>query len=238
MSWDNFSQFIGEVITLSGGGALIAYGIFSFLGKKWLEKKFAEKLEEFKRKQDQQMEQYRFEINSLFNRILKVHEKEFEVLPTLWLKLQMAVGNVMAFTSPLQEYPDLDKLDNRQTDELLDKKGFTISQKEKIRVSINKNDNYRDMIFWIEYNKAAQFADDLHNYILFNKIFLSEDLFTSITQIDQILRGAMIDLEVAKDSGEPVRRSKIFMKIRKELPPMEDEIGKLIQQRLHYFDTK
>ena len=85
---ENIYKFIVEVILAGGGGALVAYGIFTYFGRSWLDNKFSKGLENFKHQQNLQMEQYRFEINSLFNRISKIHEKEFEVLPELWFKLQ------------------------------------------------------------------------------------------------------------------------------------------------------
>ena len=37
--------FIGKVLAYGGGGALVAYFLFKFLGKNWIENKFKEKLE-------------------------------------------------------------------------------------------------------------------------------------------------------------------------------------------------
>ena len=38
------TKIIGEVVIYGGGSAAIAYGIFRFLGQKWLENKFAQNL--------------------------------------------------------------------------------------------------------------------------------------------------------------------------------------------------
>jgi hypothetical protein len=237
MTWDNFSQFLGEILTIGGGGAVIAYGIFSLVGKKWLEKVFSEKLEEFKHKQDLQMEQYRFEINTLYNRILKIHDKEFDVLPTLWNKLQCASREALIFTSPYREYPDLNHMSNKQIEESLAKVNFSESQKSSIKQAADKLKAYEDQIFWVNYNKTAKLVDDLHEYILINKIFLNDELFTSVNQIDKILRDSLIELSVLKEAGEPIRRYKIFKNIRENLPKIENKIGMQIQQRLHYNDT-
>jgi len=65
------------------------------------------------------MEQYRREINALFNRVTNIHEKEFEVLPAAWNKLQNAAGWFAKFTSPYQEYPDLNSMTENQIEEIL-----------------------------------------------------------------------------------------------------------------------
>jgi len=79
---DKIIKFIIEVITVGGGATAIAYGAFTWFGKKWLEGEFAERLKAFKHQQNLQLEQYRYGIKALFSRITKIHEKEFEVLPT------------------------------------------------------------------------------------------------------------------------------------------------------------
>lgn len=183
------------------------------------------------------MEQYRFEINTLYNRILKIHDKEFDVLPTLWNKLQCASREALIFTSPYREYPDLNHMSNKQIEESLAKVNFSESQKSSIKQAADKLKAYEDQIFWVNYNKTAKLVDDLHEYILINKIFLNDELFTSVNQIDKILRDSLIELSVLKEAGEPIRRYKIFKNIRENLPKIENKIGMQIQQRLHYNDT-
>lgn len=75
-------KFIGNAVAIGGSAAAFAYAIFVWLGKKWLEERFARRLEDYKHKQNQELEHYRYQINALFNRITKIHEKEIEVLPT------------------------------------------------------------------------------------------------------------------------------------------------------------
>ena len=41
-------KFIGQIVAYGGGGAVIAYGLFVFLGKKKIENKFFQQLEEYK----------------------------------------------------------------------------------------------------------------------------------------------------------------------------------------------
>lgn len=100
MTSSDITRFIFELIFTSG----LAVAIFKLWGENWLNNKFAKNLEDHKAK-----------INSLFSRISKIHEKEFEVLPEAWRKLQEAMGHVSSIAEPLKQYPDL----NRMTDEPL-----------------------------------------------------------------------------------------------------------------------
>ena len=164
--------FIGKIIAFGGGSVAIAYSVFSLLGKKWLDNQFSKQLESFKHAQNLQMEQYRFEMNSLFNRIIKVHEKEFEVLPAMWFKLQEALGNVMDFTNPFQQYPDLNHMSENEVEETLRKTKLSLSQKQKIQKATDKNQTFIKNIFWSRLNETRKYVYDFHNYLLINKILL------------------------------------------------------------------
>ncbi|MBD3349946.1 MAG: hypothetical protein GF364_00490 [Candidatus Lokiarchaeota archaeon] len=61
--------------------------VFKYLASKWIESKFTKSLEDHKHKLENEREKLKFEINSLFNRVTKIHEKEIEVLPIAWKKL-------------------------------------------------------------------------------------------------------------------------------------------------------
>lgn len=145
---DGIVDFFINVIAVGGGSAAIAYVIFMYWGKKWLDDKFAKQLQDFKHTQSIQMEQYRFEINSLFNRITKIHEKEFDVLPTSWSKLQDALGRVAKLMSPLQTYPDLNIKNEAQIEETLAKTELTESQKDDLRNSDDKNQTFKKKRFF------------------------------------------------------------------------------------------
>ena len=89
---DEIYTFIGKIVAYGGGATVLAYAIFMFLGKKWIESKFDEKFAAFKHAQEQELERYRHQVNILLSRVTKIHEKEIEILPELWHKLQNALG--------------------------------------------------------------------------------------------------------------------------------------------------
>jgi hypothetical protein len=238
MSIDDILLFLGKVVSIGGGAAIIAYGIFKWLGKKWLENFFSKSLEAFKHQQDLQVEQYRFEINRLFNRITKIHEKEFEILPTAWNKLQEALGRVASFTSPLQSYPDLNHYSEVMVEETLVKTDFSESQKEQIRFAEDKNQLFIKTIFWYELNKSRSAVTEFHNYLALNKIFLSQDLFGSFSIVDKLLTNALQERELMEKSGDFTIQSKDLITLREELFTTLDIIESQIQKRLHYTEAE
>jgi hypothetical protein len=97
---------IGLTAAIAAGGA---YAAFQFLGQKWLEARFAERLEKFKHDQSQEIERLRYRINALMDRTSKLHQHEFEALPEIWERLTIALSASTNFTSRLQSYPALQK---------------------------------------------------------------------------------------------------------------------------------
>jgi hypothetical protein len=80
-----------QMLAVGGGATVLAYGAFVWLGQRWLEQQFAKDLERFRHEQAKEIEHVRHEINSLFSRVSKIHEREFEVLPAAWQKLHESV---------------------------------------------------------------------------------------------------------------------------------------------------
>src|SRR5947209_17820989 len=108
-----------QIIAIGGGAAALAYGLFVWLGKRWLEQHFTKSLERLRHEQAKEIEHVRHEINSLFSRVSKIHEREFEVLPAAWEKLHQSYGRIFQACKPLVEYRDLNRMSNGELAEFL-----------------------------------------------------------------------------------------------------------------------
>lgn len=234
---DKILEFVGKVITYGGGFAAIFYGLLRLFGQKWLDEKFSKRLEEFKRFQKQEFENYRFEINKIFNRVVKIHEKEFEVLPTAWEKLQLAHGLVSQMTSPLQSYPDIDKMSEDELKSFLENSKLYDFQKKELMQAYNRLDYYKEKIFWIKYNEVANTIMDFHNYILLNKIFFNKNMFDLFSDIDsKLYESHLLSSELANDE----RSTEVWKNLReanKNIQPLINDLEKVIQNKMHFNDA-
>lgn len=113
----NWYPFIVETVGAVGiatGGvasiALIVWAIFRALSTKWLDAKFEERLASYKHAQDRELEDLRFQINTQLDRLTKLHQHEFDILPEAWRRCIKAYYKISALVSPLQSYPDLDRM--------------------------------------------------------------------------------------------------------------------------------
>src|SRR5947199_1535915 len=107
---DLLLKAVGFLVIAGGGAAVVIIGPFRYLADKWLTSKFDKRLEQFKHEQQVEMENLRFRINSLFDRTTKLHQREFEVVPTAWALLVECKNQVSAFITAFQQYPDLDRM--------------------------------------------------------------------------------------------------------------------------------
>jgi hypothetical protein len=220
-------QFLGKVIAYGGGAAVVAYAIFTFLGKKWIEHELNKKLE-----------QVRYRINTLFSRVTKIHEKEFEVLPEAWYKMQDALGRISHFTSLFQQYPDLNQISQSALEEFLEKSRLHKVERQELLQASDKVSYYEDKIFWHELRDVEEAFFDFHNYIIKNKIFLSPDLQEQFTKIDDVMWSAIVERKVGHEANDHEMWHKAYKKIKEEINPIRDVIEKMVQARLHYHDVE
>lgn len=235
-------NYIGELMLYGGSSVAIAYTVFVFIGKKWMDNRFSKELQKHKNKLDGELEDVKFKIKSLFNRATKIHEKEFEILPEAWNRLYDTFVAMIKWTSPLQEYADLEKMENEEIDEFLNKTPFSELEKNKIRSSKNKNEFFRDLVLFYKKQKAIKEINQFHSYIQRNRIFLSENLKNSFTMIDDKIWEAYskmegnYDTQGSREYGN--ERYSAWKSIKNDVNLSMQEIEKLVQERLHFFEVE
>lgn len=173
---EKFFEIIGKVITYGGGSVAIAYAVFTFLGKKWVENLFHKRLESYKYDHKKEIENLKYQINSLLSRVTKIHEKEFEVLPEAWSKLHDALDIISGLTAPFQQYPDLNRLTKIEIDNFVRDCKLQEYQKKELLETDDKTEYYIEKIFWHNLSAARNVYSEFHKYITRNRIFLSPDL--------------------------------------------------------------
>ncbi|MFW5983248.1 MAG: hypothetical protein ACOCQ4_02015 [bacterium] len=227
-------QAIGKLTLYGGGTVAVAFITFRFLSKKWIENIFKKDLEDFKAKKNQQLEEYKYRINSLFSRITKIHDKEFEILPRAWCKLQDAIGAVAEASNPLFISPNFDAMEPTEIDDSLCKSVLTENQKTELKAASNKNDYYNEIIISHRINTARRNVQEFHNYLLYNKIFMTRGIFEAFTELDNSLYNSVIDTEIAYDQNTPKDTYTIYKNILEKTDSNLKKLEGFIQARLHY----
>ena len=234
---DELLKIFGLWVVKGVSFAAIAFAFFQFLGKKWLDSRFAERLESFKHDQQKELETLRFKINSLFDRTTKLHQREFEVLPEAWGRLVDAFLQVQVFVSPLQTYSDLDRMKEAHLEEFIRECPLPEWQKQELRSEKEKTAYYRKKFFWHRLDKIENIARECSVYLRKNGIFLPPDISKKFSAIDDMIWGAIQEREInEKYPGASSKDSKATA-LRNDGERMLSELEKDVQGRLWNTDA-
>lgn len=226
-------QFIGKVIAQAGVAAVIAYLLFRYLGKKWIENKFSQSLEMFKHNQALELQRLRIEIDSTLSGVIKMQEKEFEVLPEAWHKLDAAYRHVSSLVSPLNIYPDLDKYHKDELEEFLKNSDILESQRNKIIKSGSPSKEYQEVIFWHQLSIVKKFCYEFNSYATQKGIFLPDIIKYKLDKISKEFWETLSHKEVGKEAKDYKMQTDAWHKVVEVIEPLYKEIELEIHARLN-----
>lgn len=231
---DAIFQFVGEMVVAGGGGAVVALLLFRWLGKTWIENKFAERLEQLKHDQNVVVARLRVEIESMLSGALKFQEREFEVLPGVWDKLDAAFTNVSWLVSPLQMSVDVRRMNDVQLEEQLASEEWSESQKQEVR-DAQKSDRdkvYSDIQFWYKLNRVKRAFGDFQKYKASNAIFFPLELKEKLEAIEKVLWSAITATQVGKEAEDFKLQNQGWTKVSEEAGVLRSAIELDIRRRL------
>lgn len=238
MTLDQFFLFIGKIVAYGGGSAAIAYLLFQYLGKTWIENKFAERLEQLRHSQALELQRLRVEIDSMLSGAIKIQDKEFEVLPEAWIKFDDAYGHVAQLVSPVQLFNDLNRMRPDQLEEVLAASDFRESEKADVRSARNKTETYQETRFWHRLNRVRKAVGDFHNYIERSSVFMPPDLKKDFEKASNDLWSAMTSKEAGHDAKDWKMQNEGWDKIKKDVEPLKQSIHDAIYKRLQGHGRK
>jgi hypothetical protein len=210
------------------------YGTLKSLGQKILEKRLAERLETLKHSHNQEMARVKSDIDSKFDRTVKLHQQEFDILPELWDKLAVAFSMIRTLTWGFRRYPHLDDLNEKQLTEFLNSSELVCWQKRELKASPDRNQCYERFIFWHELKNAATAYADFHNFSVAKAIFIQLHLRDRIKPLDNMLKEALEEARFERE--HPIPRKERFAKaerFHREGPALLETIERDIQKALY-----
>jgi hypothetical protein len=231
---DQILQFLFEIATYGGGSATIAYLLFRYLGKSWIESKFSERLASFKHQQDIEIQRLRVEIDSTLSGVLKSQEKEFETLSEAWNKLDEAYAHVKNLVSPLQYHPNLDGMTEARLKEFLDETDLRDTEKGVIYQSSEKSNEYQEIVFWHRLHQVKLACSDLDKCVVRYGIFFPPNLKEQFNEIVNELNSTVLDKEVGQETKDYKLQSEGWKKIGNKIDPLFKAIGSDIHARLQW----
>jgi hypothetical protein len=225
MTTDMIFSSIGQIVAAGGGGALIAFGIFHFLGKNWIQNQLSKDLELAKA-----------EISLLAARRMKLHDREYIVFPEVWTKLNKAFQSLGDAVISFRRIPDLQNMAENEFDDWMKKSKLSEAEKKLLTKSSDKIRAYARILDFHSLSKAKEEFYEFHEYFLGNRIFLSPDIKKKLEQVSDLLQGAWVDRHMDWQGHKPGEGESFLLeaweKYDKKARPIMLEIEALFQEKL------
>ncbi|MCW7494823.1 hypothetical protein ND861_19340 [Leptospira sp. 2 VSF19] len=166
-----------EIYLLLGNATItiiISVAVIKYLANKLIEDQFVKSLEK-----------YRHKINLDFDRIQKINQKEFEVLPELWYLLNRYKTTAIFFLTKKILTEDINNYVELDLELFLKSIPITESQKLYIRNSNNKKAAYLQIVQDAGDAALQRDYDLLKIFFSNNKIFFTNRISTLVSEIDK-----------------------------------------------------
>lgn len=217
-------KYLLDVIAAGGGSALVVFLMFRAFGEKIMNSQF-----------DRLVERYKFKLNLEFDRISKLNQKEFEVLPVIWNKIVLLRSSLLFYLDQNKViYHDLNTFSDEVLIKFLNQIPIEDYMKEQIRYSTNKNEMYKKVIETEGIEVVKNLFGEFDNYYKMNKIFFNQKLLEILSEIhkyyfDSI--GIFINLPTEKEIRLAFRDD-----VNKTSKEYLDKASLLIKNRLRFVE--
>jgi hypothetical protein len=230
---NNILAAIATFIVAGGGIVAFAFALFKFLGEKWLNNKFEERLASFRHEQQKEIEHLRFRINALMDRTAKLHQWEFEVLPEAWGRLNDAFNTIRGLGFRLDQ--NLDGIPEEQLNEFLNKSRLTSLEQTQLKTAANKTEYYARCMDVYLLKDALAAYNSYEVYVRKNGIFIDRSLLVTFHEIDKLMIEAL-DEQHLKVGRLPFSREKIAA-VRPKAQSLIVALEREVQRRLWNADS-
>jgi len=237
MPWNDVWKFLLEVLKVGGTSAVIVFGLIKWFGDKWLDRRFASQLENLKHENQKELENVKHTIQSTFSRIVKVHEREYRVLPKAWFMLHVAYGSAQGAVAHLKTRPDFWNMSEGDLEELLKRSKLLPHQQDTMRAysPSDRQAYFSERMSDLEVQEAADKRREFNNYLIEHRIFMTKELADLLDELSGVYfswpkrirkreKTQRPDPQLISDGIEKITR------VGKRLP----DVQTLIQERLGY----
>lgn len=229
---------LATVVAAGGGGAAVAVLVIRSFGDRWLQAKFDRQLEDVRHQQNVELSRLRIEIDSMLSGALKLQEREFEVLPTLWANVFEAHRHTAGVASPLKTFPDMRRASELQLDEFLSGTPLSDSQKDEVRNASNRTEVYGGIIFRYQMGDAQDMHKKMQIFIAQNAIFIPDAILAKVRALGALLWHVIVHYRTGHEAEEFKMMTAAWEKLDTEAKPLMDEIEALVRERLQSHREK
>lgn len=198
----DIANVVLNILLASGGATIVAYQVFKMLGSSWLENKFGEKLEAFRHEKAKELEKLRADIDGSLRARLRLQERQFESVVSIWDDLKSAQEKLAILLSPLQSYSDIRRMDDEARSEYIQSFDLQEWQKREILSSEDIQKSFSSMIDHRKFVEAVNAFNAFDRATRSSEIFFSEEAFLKLRLITVSMHSALVDKELSLNDSD------------------------------------
>jgi len=216
----NLQSVILTILTAGGGGAVVAIAVFRSLGNGWLETQFSKKLEAFRHEKAKELEHLRAEVDGALSARIRLQEKQFDAILSIWEALKNAQEKLLGSISPLQQYSDLGRMDCDAKEEYLSSFDLQVWQKKEILSSSDVQRSFSQMVDRKRFSEAASAFHVFDKVARSNELFFEPETYNLVRSIADKIHGSLVSREIAIDDSDRTFGRQAWDEYDKECVPL------------------
>lgn len=225
-------SWIGQLVVYGGGAVAIAFATFKWLGERWLEDKFKLRLAEVQHDHAKELQRLKARVDSMASGVIRLHAKEFEVLPELWGLLDEAFGLVQWIASPVQIGVAVDRLSDDEFKELVEALNLSPSGKARILGNPDRHGAYDRAQWYARVDRVKDAIRKFQNYASRNTIFLPADLRGAFDKLSGALWSSVSGMETSREAADWKMQREVWGELQERTAPLVQGVRSLIEKRL------
>jgi hypothetical protein len=231
----NAGELLMQLLVYGGGPVVIAFLTFKFLGEKWIDSKFAAQLKATDHANDIKLKELQREIDTQLSRVVKIQDREFQVLPKVWELLQDALDHLGLLVATARQWPELSNMSVARFNEFVDASPLTPVHKDELRQksAADRNQHYHDLMFWYELTAANNACVAYRDHVKRNSIFLRQELRETFLKIDVVMWEALLSRRIGQEAQDTKLWVGASQMMQSRIAPLVTELEGKVQALLH-----
>jgi hypothetical protein len=182
------------------------------------------------------LENHRSQIQKRIDRVLKIQNREFEMLPEIWFGIVNTDTLIYKVMKVVQTQPDAEAMSDLEAAEFALANGISESRMKRVRDSSDKNATMTRIIFETKLRDAGMALSELDKAYNSARILLGPDLDNELSKLTSLFIECMTILSVAIYGQERIHYDSVNQaaEVHKEANPHIDRIRELIKDRLGF----
>lgn len=181
-------EIAGEVVTIGLPTTGVVFVASQWFITKWLEHKFAERLENLKAEQAKALKHIQSSIDHQIHRAKKLYDTEFEVMTKAWTMLEELYGHVLESRTTAPIYSEWEAGSPEEIREVLDADtDFTEDEKTQVLQAEDPADEFRVVFDWRRAKAYEAASIAFGHYLGSNGIFMRRDIREKFRRLSMLI---------------------------------------------------